>query len=130
MKILVVEDDEICAKVLKTALTKYGQIDIAEDGVIGLAAVEEALDQKEPYDLICLDIMMPNMDGHETLPLIREKELKHGFYIGQGSKILMTTAISDHRNIIESFKEDCDGYIVKPVSIANLDKKLKEIGLT
>jgi len=129
MKILVVEDDSVCAKLLKLILERYGSVDVAEDGVIGLSSVSEALEQSQPYDLICLDIMMPNMDGHAALQKIREVERLHGFNIGQGAKILMTTALSDHKTIIKTFRGECDGYIVKPIEKNSLNEKLKELEL-
>jgi len=129
MKILVVEDDSVCAKLLKLILERYGSVDVAEDGVIGLSSVSEALEQSQPYDLICLDIMMPNMDGHAALQKIREIERLHGFNIGQGAKILMTTALSDHKTIIKTFRGECDGYIVKPIEKNSLNEKLKELEL-
>ena len=55
------------------------------------------LDANKPYDLICLDVMMPNMDGQETLSKIREHERENGYDIGQGSKILLITALSDQK---------------------------------
>ena len=88
------------------------------------------LDANKPYDLICLDVMMPNMDGQETLSKIREHERENGYDIGQGSKILMITALSDHKNIMTSFKGESDGYIIKPVNKEAIAAKIQEIGLT
>ena len=129
MKILIVEDDFICAKVLKIMLTEYGEVSLAEDGAIGVEAVKKSLTEEKPFDLVCLDIMMPNMNGHEALKLIRDCEREHGYNIGQGTKILMTTALSDHKNVMQSFKEECDGYVIKPVDKSAIAAKLKEIGL-
>lgn len=129
MKILIAEDDKICAKVIRMILKQYGKVTLAEDGVIALEAVTDALKSSQPYDLICLDIMMPNMDGQAALCEIRELERQHGYNIGQGSKILMTTALSDHKTIMQTFRGECDGYIVKPVNKVSLPEKLKELEL-
>jgi len=129
MKILIVEDDFICSKVMKLILDQQGKCDTAIDGAEGVKFVDKALNDKEPYDLICLDIMMPNMNGHEALDKIRESERQHGFHIGQGAKILMTTALSDHKSVMQSFKGECDGYLIKPISKDAVNEKIKEIGL-
>ena len=78
------------------------------------------------YDLICLDIMMPGMNGQEALKLIREEESKAKI---KGSKVLMTTALDDSKNVMSAFKEQCDGYLVKPITTDKLKEKLLEFKL-
>ena len=77
MKILIVGDDFTSRKFMLKFLSKYGECDITVDG-------QEAVDallwhwRRTGYDLICLDIMMPILDGFETLKQIREMEDKLG----------------------------------------------------
>ena len=78
MKYLIVEDDFAARRLLQRYLSNYGDCDIAVDGNEAVEAFRQAVDEKEPYDLICLDIMMPNMDGHEALKVIRQIESEHG----------------------------------------------------
>ncbi|GAG45485.1 unnamed protein product, partial [marine sediment metagenome] len=79
--------------------------------------------------LICLDIMMPRMDGHEALGRIREVEQERGVLLGEGAKIVMTTALGDSKNVFRAFNEQCEGYLVKPIDQEQLQKELKKIGL-
>lgn len=126
-KILIVEDDFICRKVLNINLSKFGACEIAVDGQEAVEAFSLALSEKKPYDLVCLDIMMPRKNGQETLKEIRELEHNAGVVEGHGAKVIMVTALSDHKNIMEAFREQCDSYIVKPIKKENLIDKLKEL---
>jgi len=127
MRILVVEDDLVSRLVMTGNLNKFGTCDVAADGIEAVEAVRLALEENNPYDLISLDIMMPNMDGQEALAQIRGLENKFGVVPGMGSKILMTTALSDIKNVSRAFKSECDGYITKPIDIEKLIAKLEEI---
>lgn len=66
MKVLIVDDCEIARELLAVPLEKYARIDQAENGEQAVQMVEQALGQSEPYELICLDLNMPGMSGHET----------------------------------------------------------------
>jgi len=129
MHILVVEDDFISRRLLCRYLEPFGDCDVAVNGEEAVAAVKESVDRGEQYDLICLDIMMPGMDGHETLKMIREYEEENDIVLGQGSKIIMTTSLEDHKSIREAFKASADGYVVKPVEKKKFLSTLSEIGV-
>lgn len=129
MNILVVEDDFISRRLLCRYLEKTGNCDVAINGAEAVAAVHDALDANEPYDLICLDIMMPGMTGHEALTAIRALEQEHGIQVGQGSRVIMTTALEDHTSVRQAFKASADGYVVKPIEKQKLFKLLAELGL-
>ena len=129
MKILMAEDDFTSRKILQIILEKYGEVDIAVDGAEAVKAVKFALADNEPYDFICLDIMMPKKSGQETLREIRMTEKKRGILEGDGAKVIMTTALDDSSNIITAFREMADGYLVKPVSATAINNKLKELEL-
>jgi len=129
MKILIVEDDFISRKVMLLCMSEFGECDIAVDGVEAIAAVKHALDDEKPYDLICLDIMMPNMNGQEALKELRSLEAERGVMLGHGAKVVMTTALSDHTSIISAFKGDCDSYLIKPVHKQDIIAKLTELEL-
>lgn len=129
MKILIAEDDFTSRWMLQEILKKYGPIDVAVNGREAVEAVRGALGSSEPYDLICLDIMMPEMDGQEALRKIREVEEVFGIISSTGSKIIMTTALGDPQNVIGAFKGLCDAYIRKPIEKDKLIEEIVKLGL-
>jgi len=129
MKTLIVEDDFTSRLLLQEVLKHYGPTHIAVNGREAVEAVRASLEGKDRYDLVCLDIMMPEMDGQTTLKKIRELEEAKGILSTTGAKIIMTTALVDVKNIVDAFKGLCDGYMVKPVKKSELLAKLKSLKL-
>ncbi|MBD3344736.1 MAG: response regulator [Chitinivibrionales bacterium] len=129
MKMLVVEDDFNSRKLLLNMLLSYGECDVAVDGREAVRAVKISWNEQKPYKLIFLDIMLPEMDGHEVLKKIRELEEEKGFRCSDGVKIVMTTALDDKKNIMQAFRHQCEGYLVKPITRAKLEAQLQELGL-
>ena len=127
MRILIVEDDFTCRRVLGRILESYGSCDVAIDGEEAVKAVKLALGGGEYYDLICLDIMMPKMDGQAALRQIRAMEEDRGIRVGQGAKIIITSALHDSKNVMEAFRAQCDGYIIKPYDRARINAELKQL---
>jgi two-component system chemotaxis response regulator CheY len=129
MKTLIVEDDFTSRLVLQSFLKEYGVVHIAVNGNEAVEAVRIAMEESDPYDLICLDIMMPELDGQEALREIRSLEKSKGAILSYGSRILMTTGMEDGKNILGAFREQCDGYLIKPVHKEKLIKELKTLKL-
>jgi two-component system, chemotaxis family, chemotaxis protein CheY len=129
MKTLIVEDDFTSRLLLQELLKSYGPSHIAVNGNEAVDAVRVALEAGDPYDLICLDIMMPEMDGQTALKEIRALEEEHGVLSAQGAKIVMTTALDDPANVMHAFYELCDAYIFKPIMKAKLLNELQKMGL-
>jgi two-component system, chemotaxis family, chemotaxis protein CheY len=129
MKTLIVEDDFTSRLLLQELLKPFGEVHIAVNGREAVSAVGAALEANQPYNLICLDIMMPEMDGHEALKCIRNKELERGIAPASGSKIIMTTALDQSKSIISAFRALCDAYLVKPIDRAKLISHLHQFQL-
>ena len=129
MKTLIVEDDFTSRRILQELLKSYGPNHIAANGKEAVEAACAAREAGEPYDLICLDIMMPEMDGQEALKQIRDHEVAHGVRSTKGTKILMATALSDMGHIKSAFYELSDGYLIKPIRRAKLLEELSSFGL-
>ena len=127
MKILIAEDDFIARKVIAKFLEKYGQIDTTDNGQDTVRAFNKALSDGTPYDLVCLDIMMPKMNGHEALVALRKVEEENGISHANRCIIVMTTALDDSQNILKSFDNQCSGYITKPYSFDKLQTELDRI---
>lgn len=130
MKILIAEDDFISRTLLQEMLSPLGICHVAMDGLEAMAAYKQALESKEPYDLVCLDIMMPNLNGQEVLRQIRDIEKERGIWGSDMSKIIMVTALNDAKNIMGALmKGSCDAYLVKPVDRDKLFAEIKRMGL-
>jgi two-component system, chemotaxis family, chemotaxis protein CheY len=129
MKTLIVEDDFISRRILQSLLSSYGVCDIAVNGQEALEAIALGWQEKAPYDLVCLDIRMPGMDGQEALKAIRKREAALGIGGLKGVKVIMTTASSDPSQILKAFTTGCEAYLIKPVEREDLLQHLKELGL-
>lgn len=129
MKILIAEDDNECRRVLNLYLTPLGECDAVEDGALAVECVKRALAQNTHYDLICLDVIMPNLDGHEALKQIRKIETKANCPSDKRAKIIMISAMGDSSNVLGAINETCNAYVVKPVDKAQLYQELYGLGL-
>ena len=129
MRVLVVEDEPDIRELFLTYIEPYGRGDAVANGLDALDAIGDALTQRDPYGIVLLDIMMPKMGGREALAGIRELELEHNIHPGQGAKVIMTTALGDPDSVLGSFRDQCDGYIIKPVTRDNLLDGLRDAGL-
>jgi two-component system, chemotaxis family, chemotaxis protein CheY len=129
MKTLIAEDDFTSRLLLQAILSPYGECHIAVNGREALQAFCLANDAGHPYDLVCLDIMMPELDGHAVLNALRAAEEAKGIPLGDGTKVIMTTALGDKNNVFPAFKEQCDGYLVKPINKTKMIEQCKALGL-
>ena len=128
MKILIAEDDFVSRKILNKILSPLGEIDNAANGNEALTAVRMAIEANEPYDLICLDIMMPEVDGIMALKKIRQLEAQKGVNPEARSKIIMTSALSDKKYVLAAVQAHCDGFLVKPIIKDRLFDELRKHG--
>ena len=129
MKTLIVEDDFTSRLLLQTFLAGYGDCHVAVNGQEAVNAFREACTHGQSYDLICMDIMMPEMDGQAALKEIRLIEESRGINPNHGVKVIMTTALDDIKNVVEAFKGLCDAYLFKPIDTAKLLAHLKKMEL-
>ena len=129
MNSLIIEDDLTTRLVLTEMLCKFGKCDAVSSGEEGLAAISYSFQNTTHYDLICLDIGMPNMDGHETLKEIRSIEHQNERVLGNGSKVIMITGYDNKENIMEALRSNCDAYLVKPLEYDKLHKQLVALHL-
>lgn len=129
MRILVVDDDAISKFVLLEYLASVGECDGASDGREALGLFKKALAGKRPYQLVCLDVMMPDMDGQAALSGMRQAESENGIATGSGAKIIMITALFDGQNVVKAVEGKCDAYLVKPIEKAALFKELEKFWL-
>ena len=129
LRMLVVEDDFACRLLLQKFLSRFGECNIRVNGKEAIEACRLALDEGRKYDLICMDIMMPEIDGREAVRRIRALEQQRGLFPSQCSKIIMTTTVNDLKDMIYCFEELCDDYLVKPIDLAQVQDRMKQFQL-
>ena len=129
MKVLIVEDDFSSRVLLQEILKPYGQTHVAVNGREAVEAVRLADAEGSHYDLICLDIMMPEMDGHQTLRAIRAMEESRGVPSTLGAKIIMVTALGDPKSVFDAYEGLCDAYLTKPIEKGALLRQVRSLGL-
>lgn len=129
MKILIAEDDLVSRKFLSKVLSKYGECDLVVDGLEAIDAYMMSMREEETYELICLDIMMPKVDGVKVLKTIRDLETQKGIPQEERVKIIMTTALGETEVVQTSFEYGCDAYASKPIDITKLVEVMEKIGL-
>ena len=129
MRALIVEDDFSSMYVLQTLISRFGSYDVAINGLEAIKLFKVAFDDGRRYDLICLDINMPEMNGQEVLKRMREIDTFYGFEGSDRTKIVMVTAYDNYDNLSIAFEEQCDAFLVKPIAIEKFDQTLINLSL-
>lgn len=130
MKCLIAEDHLLSRRILKELLNSQFDCDIAVNGQEAIDSFKLAHESKRPYDVIFMDIMMPDVDGLEALRAIRSLEREMQIPPVLAVKVIMTTALDDPRTVIRSFNEcEADAFIVKPLSRLKLATELRKLNL-
>lgn len=128
MKVLIVEDDYVSGKLLEKILGPHGECKIIDNGQEAIEEYKKSIENKKSkYDLICLDIMMPKLTGHEVLKKIRS--IEEDLELINQVKIVMTTALGDFDNIKNSYREQCEDYLIKPITKNKIEEALKKLDL-
>ena len=104
-------------------------VDQVVDGLEALDAYLMAIKEKASYDLICLDIMMPKVDGVKVLKAIRDFETKQGVVSEQRVKVIMTTALAETDYVNQAFEIGCEAYAAKPIDTNKMLEVIKKLGL-
>lgn len=130
MRILIVEDEFTSRKLLTALLSDFGECDTASDGVECVDIFRKALENKQPYDLVCMDIMMPNKDGHQALKEMRILEQEMGVSPSEEAKVIMVTALNDPKTVVKAYyKGGAAAYLPKPIEVESLHAILRDLAL-
>jgi two-component system chemotaxis response regulator CheY len=129
MRSLIVEDEFTSRMQINYFLKEYGNCDIAINGKEAVEAFSLAINARRPYDLICLDLMLPEKNGHQVLREIRKIEENMEISLDHPVKIFMTTAMADVRNVADAYYGLCDEYLTKPIEKEILVTMLKKHNL-
>ena len=130
MKILIAEDDRVSRVFLEKFMSGFGTCDVAVDGMEALDLFMESMKNKEPYDLACLDIMMPKVDGIKLVKVIRTMEKQQGVAAEDRVRIIMMTALADVDYVDQALALGCDAYASKPIDTARVEEVLAKMGFS
>lgn len=131
LNILIVEDEFISRTLLKEILSPFGECSTAANGEDAVDILQESCEKPGArYDLVCLDIMMPGINGHEVLRELRRMERQKGLEGKNATKVLMVSALDDAKNIMQAMVVGrCEAYLTKPVSKTRLEEHLRHLHL-
>ena len=128
MRILVVDDEVVSRKKMMKSVSDLGTCEGVQNGNAALSAVRTALEEWKLYNLITLDISMPDISGTEVLTQIRDMETQRGLDSEERATIFMVTSHSDI-DTVKACVGKCNGYIIKPFNKEVVMEKLKKAGL-
>ena len=126
MRSLVVEDSPASRALLKRLLSDFGECTGVEDGLTALDNFSQAMAGEQQYDLVCLDLELPGIDGLELLSRIRQAESTQG---ASPTKVLIVTGTGDENTVKRVTAMRVDGYLLKPIDSRKLKNLLYEMGL-
>ncbi|MBU3128155.1 response regulator [Clostridium tagluense] len=129
MRILIAEDDFTSRLFMKKFLSKYGECEVVVDGIEAIDAYLNSIKDENIYDLICLDIMMPRLDGMRALKSIRDIEKQKGVEEDKKVKIIMTTALNDKETVLNAYDSGCEAYASKPIETDKFIVVMRNLGL-
>ena len=128
MKSLIVEDDFTARRLMQIYLASFGECAVAINGVEAVNAIEERIANNDPYDLLCMDIKMPEMDGLQALKLIRQIEIKHGICEADSVKVIVMTGTERPEDRKFATEYGCAAYLTKPIRKAHLVTEVEKLG--
>lgn len=128
MRSLIVEDNPVNQLFLHRILSRHGTCDAFSNALDGIKAFVKALDQAQPYQLVCLDVSMQGLDGMDALKRIRAVEAERGIVRHDCVRVFMVTSMADP-HIVKSAASLSDAYLLKPVDYTALMACMKKLHL-
>jgi len=128
MKSLIVEDNFTTRRLMQIYLANFGECAVAINGVEAVNAIEQGIVSNDHYDLVCMDVMMPQMDGIQALKLIRQMEKAHGVGQTDSVKVIVTTATEQPGDRESANENGCSAYLIKPIRKADLIGEVEKLG--
>jgi two-component system, chemotaxis family, chemotaxis protein CheY len=129
-KCLVVDDDEMSREMIVNYLDGYAVCETAANGREAVEKVRDSQEQGNPFNLIVLDIIMPEMDGHEAGKVIRSAEKAQGIPLSNQVKIIVLSSVNTPQEIMQAFMTiNPAAHLVKPVEPAKFRETLGKIGV-
>ena len=130
VKCLLVDDDELGRELIAHYLEGIAECDMAVNGVEAVDKFRSAFEGGTPYDLIILDIVMPEMDGNTAAKEIRLIEKEWGVSINEGVNIMVLSSLNTPHDVIQAYvSARSAAHLVKPVQPEKLLSTLSKLGI-
>ncbi len=129
MRALIAEDDRTSRVLITRILAPYADCTVVVNGIEAVSLFRTALELDRPYDLICLDVLMPELDGLAALMSMRALERDFEIKESDRARVIMTTALSDVANVKKAIRGNCQGYLLKPIGRQALVETLRSLRL-
>lgn len=130
MRVLIVDDDFYSRSFLEYILHPYAMCDVAENGEEAVMAFQRALKEGKPFDLVCMDLRMPEIDGATAMREIRDVEKDLGVAAERQAKIIITSVLEDGEDTHNAmFLGDAMAFLQKPIEEKALLVELRRLGL-
>jgi HD-like signal output (HDOD) protein/CheY-like chemotaxis protein len=130
MRILIADDETVSREKLRLIMTHFGEVEAFESGAEAFMAYEAAHEAKTPFNLIMLDINMPEKNGIQVLLEIRASETLLNLSNKEKAIVLMVTSKTDKGHIVSCVQAGCDSFIAKPFDLPVVSEKLAKFGIT
>jgi two-component system, chemotaxis family, chemotaxis protein CheY len=131
MRVLIVDDDFYSRVMLHDLLRPVAECHIAVNGEEAVGAFKKALEDERPYDLVCMDLVMPEMDGQQALREMRGFENDLGLSDVKRCKVVVISMLEDSRETNDAFfLGGADCFLVKPIDEERFMAELRALGLT
>jgi two-component system chemotaxis response regulator CheY len=127
VRLMVVDDDESSRELLCTFLSRFGDVEVASRGPDAVSMVTGAIRSGRPFRLIFLDVMMPEMDGHEVLKQIRRVE--EVYSVARPASVAMTSAKRDRETVLRARQYGSEAYFAKPLDREKLETWMRSQGV-
>jgi two-component system chemotaxis response regulator CheY len=124
---LIVEDDPVSRRFLEEYLDDVSECSSVDTGAAAIASFEAAFTDA-PFDLVCLDVFLPDFSGREVLRKMRAIEQANNVSTDSTTAILMTTSAGGIKDVLKAMNLGCDGYVTKPYTKEQLFTELNRLG--
>ncbi|MHB8058894.1 MAG: response regulator [Desulfuromonadaceae bacterium] len=130
VRCLVVDDDELGRELIAQYLEGVALCDMAENGLKAVEMFRTAFEGGNPYDLLILDIVMPEMDGYAAAKEIRLIEKEWGVSINEGVNIIVLSSLNTPGDVIQAYvSAKSAAHLVKPVQPDKLLGAMNKLGI-
>lgn len=128
MRVLIADDDFVNRRFLERIFSQYGEVVSVDNGMSAVDEASKSMEEREFFDLICLDIMMTRLDGYKTLEAIREAEHQYQVYDESRAKVIMISALDEV--VLDNIQvcDDYDAYMCKPIMLEKFETLLEKLG--